>query len=131
VSGVISRPTVDADVVAQRGDGGEVLRATPLPSEIADAAEVVARLQGLPLDWFNSMAGSEIDFGLPDGCVERLHRQAFSGLTVWWVDRRDLVAFKLVAAVGHLSYSTNKHLEDLRLLEPTIADPARDCPRFG
>jgi hypothetical protein len=122
VSGVIQRPTVDIDVVAQRGTTGELLTASPLPAEVADAVAIVARLQGLPGDWFNSVSGSEIQFGLPAGCMDRLRSQAFGHLIVLWIDRQDMVAFKLVAAVDHLSFGANKHLDDLRLLQPSSAD---------
>lgn len=122
VSGVIDRPTVDVDVIAERGAAGELLPATPLPDAIADAVAIVARLKGLPLDWFNSVAGSEVQFGVPDGCMARLRPQVFSALTVWWVDRTDIIAFKLVAAVDHRSHPANKHLEDLRLLAPSAPE---------
>jgi hypothetical protein len=122
VAGVIQRPTIDVDVVARRGASGEVLTALPLPVAVADAVRVVAQLQGLPDDWFNSQCGSEIQFGLPEGCVDRLESQGFGSLVVWWVDRQDIIAFKLVAAVDHIDYPVNKHLADLRLLKPTAAD---------
>ncbi len=120
VSGVIERPTIDVDVIAERGPDGELLPSTPLPAAVAEAVAVVARMQGLPIDWFNSVAGSELQFGVPEGCLARLRPQEFDALTVWWVDRRDITAFKLIAAVDHVGRPVNKHFEDLRLLGPTV-----------
>lgn len=48
--------------------------------------------------------------------------EALGALTIWWVDRLDLIAFKLAAAVDQLPCPSNKHLDDLRLLQPNSQD---------
>ena len=59
------------------------------------------------------------DFGLPPGCTERLTpRTIGTHLTLRLPDRRDLIAFKLFAAVDAAHGRQPVHKSDLRALAP-------------
>ena len=114
--GLITRPTRDIDVVALV-EGATLVPVVALPAPLERAVEDTARLLRLPLTWFNAGPRSLMEFGLPDGLLERAHRRDWGGLRLHVADRRDQVFFKLYAAVDQGPRS--KHLEDLRRLDPT------------
>jgi hypothetical protein len=123
--GLVSRVTRDVDVVGLRSSSG-IRSARPLPSELAGAAERVARDLRLPKDWLNPGPSELLDLGLPEGFLQRLHRQDVGpGLVVHFADRIDQIHFKLYAMVDQAG---GRHEEDLRALSPTrgeLLDAAR------
>ncbi len=118
--GLVSRPTTkDLDLLGEKTtDGVKPLR--PMPEPLTRAIEDVARTYGLASDWVNLGPDSLLDFGLPEGFVERLERVDYGGLVTWFAGRYDMICFKLYAAVdlGLLSH----HLQDLRELRPNRAE---------
>jgi Nucleotidyltransferase of unknown function (DUF6036) len=117
--GLIARPTKDVDVVALRK--AEVLeKADPLPVDLRDARDRVARDFGLPQEWINPGPASLIDFGLPEGFLDRVETRRFGpALTVHFASRLDQIHFKLYALVDQ---GAGKHEQDLRGLNPTAEE---------
>ncbi len=114
--GLISRPTRDVDIVALLS-GQTLIEPRPLPTELVAARDRVARDFGLPEDWLNAAPADLLDFGLPDGFVDRLERRDYGeALTVHFASRFDQIHFKLYAMVDQ---GAGKHEADLRALEPT------------
>lgn len=117
--GLVNRVTRDVDIVATRHPDSGLLDPLPMPPPILDAAAVVRDALGLPEDWLNAKVaeGELVRLGLPEGFSTRLHRRRIgSRLTVWLVDRVDLIALKLHAAADH---GGGRHLQDLRSLKPS------------
>jgi len=131
ILGLVERDTRDVDVLAyvKRGEKGEIsiIKADPLRPELSAAASKVARDFNLPDNWLNAGPASAVDFGLPDGIMERVITRRFGKkLTINFLSRYDQIHFKLDAAVE----GTGKHLDDLSALEPTadeIEQAARWC----
>lgn len=114
--GLISRPTRDVDIVALLS-GQTLIEPRPLPTELVAARDRVARDFGLPENWLNAAPADLLDFGLPDGFVERLERRDYGdALTVHFASRFDQIHLKLYAMVDQ---GAGKHEADLRALEPT------------
>jgi hypothetical protein len=114
--GLVTRTTRDVDVLAILDDG-ELVSAEPLPPSLLDAAQVVARDFAVPADWLNAGPASLLDFGLPEGFLQRAqHRQYGEALTVLFASRIDQIHFKLYAVVDQ---GAGRHLADLQTLEPT------------
>jgi hypothetical protein len=114
--GLITRPTRDVDVVAML-EGGNLLQPRPMPDALTAARDRVGRDFGLPAEWLNSAPADLLDFGLPEGFVERLERRDYGeALTVHFASRFDQIHFKLYALVDQ---GPGKHEADLRALEPT------------
>jgi hypothetical protein len=68
-------------------------------------------------DWLNAEPADLLDFGLPDGFVDRLERRNYgSALLVHFASRFDQIHFKLYAMVDQ---GAGKHEADPRALEPT------------
>ena len=109
--GLITRPTTrDLDILgAWTPDGIVPIR--PMPEPLRDAVVDVGRTFGLASDWLNTGPDSLLDFGLPDGFVERLERRDFGGLVAWLAGWYDMVCFKLYAAVDQGPRS--RHFQDL------------------
>jgi len=117
--GLISRPTRDVDVVALLA-GQTLVDPRPFPAELIAARDRVARDFGLPENWLNAAPADLLDFGLPDGFVERLERHDYGGsLTVHFASRFDQIHFKLYAMADQ---GAGKHEADLRALSPTRAE---------
>lgn len=119
VLGVIDRATRDVDLLALRA-GDELVKPDPLPPELAAAAHRVSRDFGVPADWLNTGPTSLLDFGLPEGFVERLEDRRFGeALTVQLASRLDQIHLKLYALVDQ---GPGKHERDLRALRPNEAE---------
>jgi len=121
VLGLIQRTTEDVDVLAyvMRNKVGKisVVKAEPLINELSVAAKIVARDFNLPDKWLNPGPASAVDFGLPDGLMERvITRKYGSKLVIHYLGRYDQIHFKLYAAVDQ---GAGKHLDDLLALKPT------------
>lgn len=126
ILGLVERPTRDVDVVALL-DGGELRSAKPLPADVVEARNAVAADFDVSEDWLNSGPGDLLQWGLPDGFVERLTRKDFgSTLTVHLASRLDQIHFKLYALVDQ---GLGRHEEDLRALSPT-PDELRAAARW-
>ena len=102
------RPTRDLDVIAV--GSGEAYRK-------AEAAREVGVAAGVGEKWLNAGPAGLMDFGLPPGFGERAEVRRYGSLTLHIASRFDQICFKLYAAVDQAPAS--KHLDDLRLLEPT------------
>src|SRR5438552_17034624 len=76
VLGVIARTTRDIDVVALVRDGS-IVSPNPLPEGLLAATRLVAADFGLSEDWLNTGPASLLDFGLPDGFLERATQRAY------------------------------------------------------
>lgn len=121
ILGLVRRATKDVDVVAlvKRGQGGDFsfLKADPLAPELRIAAEKVARDFNLPDNWLNPGPTSALDFGLPEGVMERvMSRQYGRKLVIHFLGRYDQIHFKLYASVDQ---GPGKHLDDLVVLNPS------------
>lgn len=114
--GLVTRPTTkDLDLLGEwTADGIKPMR--PMPEPLRLAIVDVARTYGLASDWVNLDPESLLDLGLPDGFLGRLERHGYGGIVAWLADRRDMVCFKLYAAVDQGTRS--RHLQDLRELRP-------------
>lgn len=114
--GVIERATRDIDIVALRADG-DLDTAEPMPEGLRAARDQVARDFSLPLEWLNAGPTDLLEFGLPNGFVDRLQRHDYGeGLVVYLASHYDQIHFKLYALVDQ---GPGKHEEDLRALSPT------------
>lgn len=126
--GFVSRATRDVDILGEavKGRDGLTVRGmVQLPPFLKRAVVRVARDFGLPEDWLNPGPASQVETGLPPGFARRLVRRDYGPyLTLYFAGRKDLIHFKLYAAVDH--YPTpdqeNRHLQDLQALEPTEED---------
>jgi hypothetical protein len=116
ILGLVERPTRDVDVVALL-NGGELSSAKPLPANVVEARDAVASDYGVSEGWLNSGPGDLLQWGLPDGLVERLTSREFgSALRVHLASRFDQIHFKLYALVDQ---GLGRHEEDLQALAPT------------
>jgi hypothetical protein len=118
--GLVERTTKDVDIVALRSDG-DLESADPLPVGLVVARDLVARDFSLLPRWLNPGPAKLLEFGLPDGFVDRLERRDYGpSLTVYFASRYDQIHFKLYAAVDE--GGPGKHEADLRALAPTEAE---------
>lgn len=114
--GLISRPTRDVDIVALL-QAGQLHDPRPLPEPVIAARDRVARDFGLPTGWLNVGPASLLDFGLPDGFVERLEIRSYGpALRVHFASRFDQIHFKLYAMADG---TAGKHEADQRDLNPS------------
>jgi hypothetical protein len=117
--GLVERATKDVDIVAFHSEGG-LEGADPLPEGLQVARDLVARDFSLLPRWLNPGPAKLLEFGLPDGFVDRLERRDYGpGLAVYFASRYDQIHFKLYAAVDQ---GPGKHEADLRALAPTEAE---------
>ena len=117
--------TKDVDafaMVTQEGNGSITLvKRKPLPDYLLKEAKTVAHDFGLPETWLNAGPADIMDFGVPGGLVERLHRVTYGPrLTIYFLDRIDQIHFKLYAAVDQGPDS--RHIADLMALKPTAEE---------
>ncbi|MGC1164882.1 MAG: DUF6036 family nucleotidyltransferase [Solirubrobacterales bacterium] len=114
--GLIERSTRDVDLLALRS-GDELGTDKPLPAVLGAARDRVARDFALPADWLNPGPTDLLEFGLPEGFLDRLERRDYGdSLTVYFASRYDQIHFKLYALVDQ---GPGKHEADLRALSPT------------
>jgi hypothetical protein len=114
--GLTVRTTQDVDVVAFRS-GDVLVNPRPFPEVLAAARDRVARDFDLPEGWLNAGPADLLDFGLPDGFLERLERREYGdALVVYFASRFDQIHFKLYAMADQ---TAGKHEADLVALEPT------------
>jgi hypothetical protein len=114
--GLISRPTLDVDIVALL-QAGRLSDPRPLPEALLAARDRVARDFGLQEGWLNPGPASLLDFGLPGGFLERLESRTYgSALRVHFASRFDQIHFKLYAMADG---TAGKHEADLRELNPS------------
>jgi hypothetical protein len=130
--GFIRRATKDVDVIAyvHRDEEGKVslIKADPLRPELMEASKRVARDFNLPENWLNAGPASAVDFGLPEGLMERVIIRSFGKkLTIHFLGRYDQIHFKLYAAAD---LGAGKHLDDLLALQPT-ADELEKAARWS
>jgi hypothetical protein len=120
--GIVERTTRDVDIVALRVDS-ELRSPDPLPDPLRIARDRVARDFSLPQTWLNPGPADLLDFGLPEGFVDRLETRSYGDyLTVHFASRLDQIHFKLYAAVDE---GAGKHLRDLEALSPTTDELLR------
>jgi hypothetical protein len=74
--GLIDRSTRDVDLLALRA-GDELGSAKPLPAALEAARDQVARDFSLPVDWLNPGPTDLLEFGLPEGFIDRLERRGY------------------------------------------------------
>jgi hypothetical protein len=121
-AGLVRRTvTKDLDVVGQLFDG-HVVPINEMPQPLAQAILDVARQLDLAPDWINTGPAALLGKGLPEGFVERLEREDFSGaLTIWFAGRLDIIATKIYAAANPNATdpNTGRHLQDLVDLAPS------------
>jgi len=121
ILGYVKRITKDVDVIAfvdKNKDGLTILsKASPLKPALIKAAEKVKRDFDLPDTWLNAEPASVMDFGLPEGLMDRVESRTFGKyLVIHFLTRLDQIHFKLHAAVDQ---SGGKHYDDLIELKPT------------
>ena len=121
--GLVSRTTKDVDVVAivlhNATNGLTLGTAQPLPQSLVEAAKKVERDFQMKDDWLNPGPTSALDFGLPEGVLERAETHNYGKyLTVRFISRYDQIYFKLYAAVDQ----GGKHYQDLIALKPTAEE---------
>jgi hypothetical protein len=115
--GVISRPTRDADVLAEWVND-RLVPMPHLPDDLSAAVRDVGEAYAAAPDWLNTGPQSLIELGLPPGFEARLERRNFDpGLVIWLAGLYDLVCFKLYAAADEWP-TRGRHLQDLRALDP-------------
>ncbi len=132
ILGLVQRTTEDIDILAyvRRDEEGKVsiVKAEPLTPELTEAAKKVARDFNLPERWLNPGPASAVDFGLPEGLMERvITRKYGSKLVVHYLGRYDQIHFKVYAAVDQ---GAGKHLDDLLALKP-ISEEIENAARWS
>jgi hypothetical protein len=122
---IISRETTkDVDIIALINGEGHVVSPDPLPLDLLEEAQRVARDLDLPNSWLNNGPsrdpGGLFQLGLPEGFQERLVRRDYGvGLSVYFAGRLDQICFKVYAAVDQ---GFGKHVDDIKELKPTTEE---------
>ena len=120
VLGLLSRSTMDVDVLGIVSDETDVVPCKNFSAEMQRAIAESGRELGLPDDWFNGSASILLQRSLPTGTIERSrkHRREFGPcLVVFFLDRMDQVALKLFASMD--PRDGQRHLRDLEEIAPT------------
>lgn len=122
--GYIQRTTKDIDVIAfvdKNKDGLTFLtKADPLKPSLLTAARKVQRDFNLPDNWLNAGPASVMDFGLPEGLMDRVETCSYGkNLIIHFLGRYDQIHFKLYAVVDQ---GGGKHYDDLMALKPTAEE---------
>lgn len=123
VLGILSRSTMDVDVLGIISDESDVLPCEHFSPEMEAAIAASGRELGLPSDWFNGSASTLLQRSLPTGALERSgkHRMKFGPcLVVRFLDRVDQVALKLFASMD--PKDGQRHLKDLQEISPTRSE---------
>jgi len=120
MQGSPTRTTRDIDVIAlvrEETIPRTLGKADLFPAYLEEAKDKVAVDLGLPRDWINPGPTSLLDFGLPQGCLERALRVQYGPrLAVYFIDRFDQIHLKLYAAVDQ---GGGRHLTDLLAQQPS------------
>jgi hypothetical protein len=124
VLGFVQRATKDVDILAfiKRNTAGTIsfTKNHPVGKKLSEASRKVAKDFNLPEDWINTDPTSAVDFGLPDGLMERATIKQFGkSLIIHFLGRFDQIHFKLYAAADQ---GAGKHFDDLRALHPTAEE---------
>ncbi|MGB8953333.1 MAG: hypothetical protein WCC06_11790 [Candidatus Aminicenantales bacterium] len=124
VLGFIRRTTKDLDIIAyieRKQDGTpSLIKADKLMPVLTEAAKRVAKDFNLPENWLNTGPASVMDFGLPQGLMERVVTKKYGQhLIIHFLGRYDQIFFKLHAAADQ---SGGKHYDDLLALKPTAKE---------
>lgn len=117
---VLSRSTLDVDAVGAVSLGDQLVPIEAFSTDIATAITATAQKLGLNGDWFNLEASAILDRGLPESAVARSanHARVFGPcLTVRFMDRLDLIALKMFAALDPAK--GRRHVEDLVAINPS------------
>lgn len=120
--GVVSRATIDIDVIAVSPEGrplppDTLAVPTELPEVLQRAVDRMTRDLDLPTGWMNTTVTCGGTLRLPPGFVERVEWKEYQGLWVGIAGRIDLIALKLHAAVD--TDVRSRHTNDLLPLRPT------------
>ena len=128
ILGLVQRPTRDVDVISGWSSATlQIVQIDCFPPAVERAivrvADAHSELKSPGITnakpWVNLGPKGLLDFGLPPGCTERLTpRTIGTHLTLRLPDRRDLIAFKLFAAVDAAHGRQPVHKSDLRALAP-------------
>ncbi len=126
VLGLVDRATKDIDALAmieRQEQGLAAHRADPFPSILTQAIQKVARDFKLPEKWLNSGPTSAVEFGLPDGILNRAIVKEYGDcLTIRFINRLDQIHFKIFAATDQLGAGQSRHYADLLALQPTAQE---------
>jgi len=118
--GLVTRTTRDVDIVAylEKNQGpNELQYASTIPKFLQKAASRVSADLGLDEQWLNTGPKDLLQYGLPDGFVDRLYNQKYGEkLAVSFISRFDQIHFKMYAAVDS---GPGRHVDDLLALRPT------------
>ena len=128
----VQRATKDVDILAyvKKTASGDIefINAKPLDDQLVEAAGKVARDFNLSDNWINAGPASAVDFGLPEGIMERVATKKYGHkLTIHFLGRYDQIHFKLYASVDQ---GAGKHFDDLLALDPT-ADELKAAARWS
>lgn len=122
-AGIVGRVTKDVDVLARRGEvDRELMGAWPLPDEVKEAADEVAREMRLPSDWLNASTSmlmvplEEIPAELWSEVIEKEYGPS---LRVGFVGRVGQIYLKIYAVVGR---EQRRDMEDLKALAPSMKE---------
>ncbi len=131
VLGFVQHPTKDVDVIAfvkKDKDGNRsLIKAQFLNSVLQEAADRVQKDFNLPENWLNAGPASVMDFGLPEGLINRVETRMYGkNLTIHFLGRYDQIHFKLWAAVD----IGGRHIDDLIALTPT-ANELEEAARWS
>lgn len=120
VLGLLSRRTLDIDAIGTLGKTGEIEAIDRFSPEMDSAITAAGSSLGLLPGWFNGAASAVLVRGLPQGTLERSEGQAKDFgpcLTVRFMDRIDLIALKMYAALD--PKEGRRHIKDLVEIEPS------------
>lgn len=115
----VERVTKDVDVlgIIPTGHNKEIVKPDPMPETLKKAVSQVAGDLGIEGNWLNTDPKDLLEYGLPEGCMERLQEKKYGKLlTVYFVGRLDQIHFKVYASADS---GPGRHVEDLLALHPT------------
>ena len=117
--GYIRRTTKDVDIIAlveKKGGSVSLTKADSFPKLFKQAAFKVQKDFNLPDNWLNPGPAAVMDFGLPEGLLDRTETRSYGkALIIHYLGRYDQIHFKLHAAVDQ----GGKHFDDLLALKPS------------
>ncbi len=120
ILGIVSRTTMDIDVLAAIHHGRMEQAKTLFTGTMLKCIEDVAKDFGAPKKWLNPGPGNLFEKGLPNGITERLCRESFGRhLDVYWISRFDLICLKLYAAADDVTRTRRDvDIQDLHKMQP-------------